>query len=89
MREPDLRDSVCALVYMPRHLAKCAADLPADPHGPLGTFAVTIPTGTIAVAGDAFRYCAGLAQVTLPATVTVIKASAEIQRVAPFRAVRP
>ena len=28
LREPDLRDSMCALVCMPRHLAKCAADLP-------------------------------------------------------------
>ena len=74
MREPDLRDQVCILVCMPRYLAKCAADLPANPRGALGAFAVTVPTGTTAVAGDAFRDCAGLAQVTLPATVTVIEA---------------
>ena len=72
--EPDLRDQVCILVCMPRYLAKCAADLPANPRGALGAFAVTVPTGTTAVAGDAFRDCAGLAQVTLPATVTVIEA---------------
>ena len=60
--------------HMPRYLARCAADLPANPAGVLGTFAVTIPTGTTAIAGDAFRDCAGLAQVTLPATVTVIEA---------------
>ena len=53
MREPDLRDLVFELVSMPRHLAKCAADLPADPASALGTFAVTIPTGTSAVAGNA------------------------------------
>ena len=60
-RESDLRDNVHALVCMRRHLAKCAADLPANPAGVLGTFAVTIPTGTTAVAGDAFRGCASLA----------------------------
>ena len=78
MREPDLRDSVRAraLVCMPRHLARCAAELPADPAGVMGTFAVTVPTGTTAIAGDAFTKCKGLAQVTLPATgtVTVIQA---------------
>ena len=70
--EPDLLDQVCQLVCMPRHIAKCAADLPADPEGVLGTFAVTVPTGTIAITRDAFTKCAGLAQVSLPATVTVI-----------------
>ena len=29
--------------------------------------------GTIAIAGDAFRDCAGLSEVTLPVTVTVIE----------------
>ena len=61
-------------VCMPRHLAKCAAELPADSAGVMGTFAVTVPTGTAAIAGDAFTKCKGLAQVTLPATVTVIQA---------------
>ena len=73
-RESDLRDDVHALVCMRRHLAKCAADLPADPAGVLGTFAVTVPMGTITVAGDAFRDCTGLSQVTLPPTVTAIEA---------------
>ena len=79
MREQDLRDCVYALVCMPRHLAKCAADLPANPalQLGLGSFAVTIPTGTVAVAWDAFRDCTGLAQMTLPATVTVIKGGAK------------
>ena len=87
-RESDLRDDVHALVCMRRHLAKCAADLPADPAGVLGTFAVTVPTGTITVAGDAFRDCTGLSQVTLPPTVTAIEAGAGGLR-GPFRAVRP
>ena len=42
------------LAGMPRHLAKCTGELP-DPAGVLGTFAVTVPLGTIAIAGDAFR----------------------------------
>ena len=50
----------------------CGA-LPPHPVGVLGTFAVTVPTGTTTVAGDAFSRCKGLAQVTLPATVTVIE----------------
>ena len=57
---------------MPRYLARCADDLPSSPAGVLGTFAVTVPTGTTTVAGDAFTRCEGLAQVTLLATVTVI-----------------
>ena len=44
--ESDLYDLVFDLVSMPRYLAKCAADLPADPASALGTFAVTIPTGS-------------------------------------------
>ena len=44
--EPDLRDLLFALVCMPRHLARCAAELPANPAGVLGTFAVTVPIGT-------------------------------------------
>ena len=44
--EPDLRDMVFELVCMPRHLARCTGDLPANPAGVLGTFAVTVPTGT-------------------------------------------
>ena len=59
---------------MPRYLARCAADLPANPAGVLGVFAVTVPTGTTAIAGDAFTKCKGLAQVTLPASVTMIEA---------------
>ena len=70
--ESDLRDLVFELACMPRYLAESAANLPPDPAGGLGTFAVTVPLGTIAIAADAFRDCAGLAQVTLPATVTVI-----------------
>ena len=76
--EPDLRDMLFDLVCMPRYLARCAAELPADPAGVLGTFAVTVPTGTTAIARDAFTKCKGLAQVTLPATVTEIKAGGYI-----------
>ena len=72
--EPDLRDMLFDLVCMPRYLARCAAELPADPAGVLGTFAVTVPTGTTAIARDAFTKCEGLAQVTLPALVVVIEA---------------
>ena len=53
--EPDLRDLVYNLVYMPQYVARCAADLPPNPAGALGTFAVTVPTETATVAGDAFR----------------------------------
>jgi hypothetical protein len=74
--EPDLRDLLFELVCMPRHLARCAAELPANPAGVLGTFAVMVPTGTTAIARDAFTKCAGLAQVTLPATVVAIEAGA-------------
>ena len=74
--EPDLRDLLFELVCMPRHLARCAAELPANPAGVLGTFAVMVPTGTTAIARDAFTKCAGLVQVTLPATVIAIEAGA-------------
>ena len=57
--EPDLRDVLFDLVCMPRHLARCAAELPANPAGVLGTFAVTVPTGTTAIAADAFTNCEG------------------------------
>ena len=70
--ELNLRTLLFDLVCMPRHLAKCVADLPPDPAGGLGMFAVTVPRGTIRIAKDAFRDCAGLAQVTLPATVVEI-----------------
>ena len=88
-RERDLRDLVFELACMPRYLAKSARDLPPDPAGVLGTFAVTVPSGTIAIAGDAFRDCAGLAQVTLPGTVTVIEADAEGAHSGAFRDVLP
>ena len=44
-----------------------ARGTPATGPGVLGTVAVkvTVPLGTIAMAGDAFRDCAGLAQVTV------------------------
>ena len=71
-RERDLRDTLFELVCRPRFLAKSAGDLPPDPAGVLGTFAVSVPLGTLRIAGDAFRDCAGLAQVTLPATVAGI-----------------
>ena len=35
-----------------------------------------MPAGTVAIAGDAFRDCVGLAQVTLPVTVTRIESLA-------------
>ena len=63
------------LACMPQYLAKCGSDLPPDP-GVLGTFAVTVPLGTIRIAGDAFRDYGGLAQVTLPVTATVIESDA-------------
>ena len=74
LHEPDLRKLVRELACMPRYVAQCEADLPPNPKGVLGTFAVTVPTGTTTVAGDAFTRCEGLAQVTLPATVTLIAA---------------
>ena len=58
---------------MPRYLAMRGGDLPADPAGVLGIFAVTVPLGTVAITGDTFRDCAGLAQVTLPVTITAIE----------------
>ena len=74
--ERDLRDKVYALVCMPRFVAKTAGDLPPDPAGVFGTFAVTVPLGTLRIAGDAFRDCAGLAQVTLPPELSEIEAEA-------------
>ena len=70
-RERDLRDRVFELACMPRYLATCSGDLPPDPAGALGTFAVTVPSGTIAVARDAFTDCEGLVQVTLPVTAGI------------------
>ena len=35
---------------------------------------VTVPAGTTVLAWDAFTKCTGLAQVTLPASVTMIEA---------------
>ena len=43
--ERDLRDSVFELACVPRYLAKRAGDLPPDPAGVLGTFAVTGSVG--------------------------------------------
>ena len=71
--ERDLPDLVFELVR-PRHLAACQSELPETPGGLLGEFAVTVPTGTIRVYEDAFTGCEGLAQIKLPATVTVIEA---------------
>ena len=53
--EPDLRDRVFDLVCEPRHLARCWDDLPLDPAGVLGMFAVTVPMGTTVIDKDAFR----------------------------------
>ena len=70
--EQDLRDLVFELVR-PRHLAKCQRELPENPGGSLGEFAVTVPTGTVRVDADAFMGCAGLAQITLPVTAKVLE----------------
>ena len=71
--ERDLRDCVFETVCVPRCLAQCADDLPRNPAGGLGKFALTVPMGTTAIAGDAFTECGGIAQVTLPPTVTAIE----------------
>ena len=63
-----------AQVCLPQYVAKCAGELPENPGGSLGVFTVTVPTGTVQIDADAFTACTGLAQVTLPATVTVIAA---------------
>ena len=76
--EPNLRDMLFGLVCMPHYLAKSAGELPANPAGVLGTFAVTVPTGTTAIAWDAFTKCEGLAQVTLPVSVTAVDAGDRI-----------
>ena len=49
-------------------------ELPENPRGSLGVFAVTVPTGTVQVDADTFTDCVGLAQVPLPATIAVIEA---------------
>ena len=70
--EQDLWDLVLEL-FRPRHLAECQRELPENPGGSLGEFAVTVPTGTVLVDADALTGCAGLAQITLPATVEAIE----------------
>ena len=63
MREPDLRDLVFKMACIPRYLARCAQDLPPNPAGGLGTFAVTVPTGTTEMGGSAFSGCTSLSEI--------------------------
>ena len=60
LHEQDLR--VRAGVHLPRYLALCTDACRRT----RGCFAVTVPTGTTTVAGDAFTWCEGLAQVCRP-----------------------
>ena len=86
LRFEDLPNQVYELVR-PRHLAGCAGDLPTTPANSLVTFAVTVPVAEhtqdpwsavssmrtrTKLAKDAFTACEGLAQVTLPPTLTEI-----------------
>ena len=71
--EQDLQDLVFELLR-PRDLTTCQRELPANPGGSPAVFAVAVPIGTVQVDADAFTDCAGLAQVTLPATVAMIEA---------------
>ena len=73
LHERDLRDRLLEQICNPRYLAVCADDLPQNPAGALGTFAVTVPMGTTAISWDAFTKCKGLKQVSLPATVSVVE----------------
>ena len=47
-------------------------ELPPHPEGPLGTFVVTVPMGTIAIEAHAFFDCSSLTEITLPATFVEI-----------------